>query len=46
VNGVDVTHSYSRREFLGVTGGVAAAGLLAARGSNTGRASGDTIEQW
>ena len=39
-------HSYSRRKFLGVTGGVAAAGLLAACGTNTGRGSGDTIEQW
>jgi multiple sugar transport system substrate-binding protein len=48
-DGVDVMRGYNRRGFLGLAGGVTAAGFLAACGSNTGRgnsAGGDTIEQW
>ncbi|GAA0598727.1 sugar ABC transporter substrate-binding protein [Kutzneria viridogrisea] len=37
---------YQRRQFFGLAGGVAAAGLLAACGSNNGRGNGATIEQW
>ncbi|MBV8932366.1 MAG: extracellular solute-binding protein [Kutzneria sp.] len=40
-----MSHGYPRRRFLGLAGGLAAAGALAACGSNNGR-GGNAIEQW